>query len=1171
MQLLVLCISSIFIVRSEFLQWDSNYDSYNIDLTNHIQTTDTFQTARNTMQHKVEQNFKGISVFDAHLVIENTKPVFGKYVSKSDLEHHIKTTIPQINKPAAIQIALNALNISSNDLFGNNITKLYIYHHNNIPYLCWLIRFSYHIQLNIYQPSLFIDAHNGNILKVNNNPLTTAAINACGVGGNENIGMYSYCNNKPSLNISNPFQFLANKYVEVYTNKNNYYFNKENAELITCSYSKLNEEDKCLIDDYMYNGGYCASCDVFSWINIVFDLYDKWLNNTIPIDSNLLPIKAYVHVGKLWGYANWDSLNNAINFGDGTSSLFPATVLDITAHEIGHVFIDSTAHLIKSGESGAIAESYSDLIGEVAEYYYSGNNDWIVGSDMMKYETNKGIRYMYDPPLDGVSIDDYSEYYNTLNIHYASGLYNKVFYVLHTSYFWSMKELFQVFSYASKYYWNSDCTFSDGVCGAIEALHDLYGDNSTKLIIMENGLVLSFLSVGLECLLSSTNATIPRQGTPCGNNNNKYCYYENIMPLNNSQTEFTIPIIAQHDGYLSTNIDIYFTVSGEYDCINPSITFKYEQIDYEYFGNYIEIFNDENDKIIQCGGNGIIDDGMNYNHNECGVFVDCITDYHLGTNTISVNNTYKISIFESQSVQAKCISNHLLSLNPILILACNNHLTHSIPTVIPTMKPSNAPTISTTMPTKFPSTIPLTINPTINSLHPTTQSPSAKPTLMPTVNESIYDMLDGELTCNNVVYGNLTIKNDSYFLLFRANENNNFGYYVQFSSCNSTFDVVLSFYSIDLKLIDQKDDTAGCPSSLHPILSMDPLDAGDYILEISSYKGLSSGSWRMDITCIDYNELLNENNNKNKNIQNNGILCGYNRYCYDVQMNITSNNETFEFTQKIQHNKTGNKHALEYEIYLVANGEYDCYLPSITFEYERIDHYYADQFIDVYNNEDILIQRCGGDYIHNKCQYFEQCFDNNYLEWDTIKTNGESYLISIVNSNNIQPFCDSNHSYTINAILTIKCLPINSTFSPTHKPTLNPTIITTEPTIYPTVIPTVYPTTIPTFDPSSIPTFNPSSVPSSNPITTIPTLNPLRNTFITSDNVMNHSLTEQENNSLVTAVIVTAVFIIFILITISVYIYHINKKKQKKQQNETNIKTSIQMTHKNTIQIPKRL
>ena len=50
------------------------------------------------------------------------------------------------------------------------------------------------------------------------------------------------------------------------------------------------------------------------------------------------------------------------------------------------------------------------MAGEAAEYFLRGSNDWQIGYDIIK-KSDKAMRYMYLPELDGKSVSDYSKYF----------------------------------------------------------------------------------------------------------------------------------------------------------------------------------------------------------------------------------------------------------------------------------------------------------------------------------------------------------------------------------------------------------------------------------------------------------------------------------------------------------------------------------------------------------------------------------------------------------------------------------------------------------------------------------------------------------------------------------------------------------------------------------------
>ena len=78
------------------------------------------------------------------------------------------------------------------------------------------------------------------------------------------------------------------------------------------------------------------------------------------------------------GVGNHDLL--AFGPGDGGNSTSLAT-LDVVAHEFTHGITYYTANLNLSYESGALSESYSDIFGEMAEYYLNGTCDYIHGTE----------------------------------------------------------------------------------------------------------------------------------------------------------------------------------------------------------------------------------------------------------------------------------------------------------------------------------------------------------------------------------------------------------------------------------------------------------------------------------------------------------------------------------------------------------------------------------------------------------------------------------------------------------------------------------------------------------------------------------------------------------------------------------------------------------------------
>jgi PKD repeat protein len=112
------------------------------------------------------------------------------------------------------------------------------------------------------------------------------------------------------------------------------------------------------------------------------------------------------------------------------------------------------------------------MAGEAAKYYMRGTNDFMCGYDIYK-AAGQALRYLCNPPQDGVSIDHVSEYYEGLDVHYSSGIFNKAFCLIAQSSGWTTRMAFDVFTRANMVYWVPSTNFQQGADGAVDAAIDL--------------------------------------------------------------------------------------------------------------------------------------------------------------------------------------------------------------------------------------------------------------------------------------------------------------------------------------------------------------------------------------------------------------------------------------------------------------------------------------------------------------------------------------------------------------------------------------------------------------------------------------------------------------------------------------------------------------------------
>lgn len=143
------------------------------------------------------------------------------------------------------------------------------------------------------------------------------------------------------------------------------------------------------------------------------------------INDNGYRIVSRVHYGTNYENAYWDG--SQMTYGDGKNTFYPLSgSLDVVAHEIHHGFTTFHSNLRYSGQSGGLNESFSDIAGKVAEFYYKPAGNFDLGADVFKAE-GKALRYMCDPKKDGRSIDHASQMTSYLDVHYSSGVQNKAF------------------------------------------------------------------------------------------------------------------------------------------------------------------------------------------------------------------------------------------------------------------------------------------------------------------------------------------------------------------------------------------------------------------------------------------------------------------------------------------------------------------------------------------------------------------------------------------------------------------------------------------------------------------------------------------------------------------------------------------------------------------------
>src|SRR4051794_3306425 len=262
------------------------------------------------------------------------------------------------------------------------------------------------------------------------------------------------------------------------------------------------------------------SVDAQAYLGWTYDFYFKRFSRR-GLDNNNVPLQAYVHTvnrADVLGYSapiQGTFFLNAFYAGDGImvfgEGLLPtftaggqrwnytSGALDVIAHELTHGVTDYTSRLIYRGESGALNEAFSDIMGTSAEFYYASirgrAGNYLLGEDVV---TPGGLRSMADPQAYG-DPDHYARRYTGTSdnggVHINSGIANNAFYLAieggrnRTSGIAvtgvgaaNRQQIENVFYRAFTLLMPSGATFAIARQATIRAAQDLYGASSAAAV-----------------------------------------------------------------------------------------------------------------------------------------------------------------------------------------------------------------------------------------------------------------------------------------------------------------------------------------------------------------------------------------------------------------------------------------------------------------------------------------------------------------------------------------------------------------------------------------------------------------------------------------------------------------------------------------------------------------
>ncbi len=188
--------------------------------------------------------------------------------------------------------------------------------------------------------------------------------------------------------------------------------------------------------------GQPVGVDAQYYADVVDDYYQS-VQGRNSFDSHGASMKSIVHFQVDYNNAFWNG--EVVVYGDGDGDIFIelSGSLDVAGHEWTHAVTDFTSDLIYRDESGALNESFSDIMGNTIEFFADANGldptvtpDWLIGEDIyVPTDTDPGFRNMADPREAG-DPDHYNElvYIGTSTdnggVHTNSGVPNHAYYLL---------------------------------------------------------------------------------------------------------------------------------------------------------------------------------------------------------------------------------------------------------------------------------------------------------------------------------------------------------------------------------------------------------------------------------------------------------------------------------------------------------------------------------------------------------------------------------------------------------------------------------------------------------------------------------------------------------------------------------------------------------------------
>jgi pseudolysin len=450
-------------------------------------------TDRNKVTHiRMQQQYAGFSVFGGYAILHSAGTAKSLATTQSNVAMSgvvYEGLQSELGKPSASFVANASAALeqfkaqyAGNELSEEQVTPMvYIDDQHQAHWAYKVSVFVTYKDKIPARPTAIIDSQNNKpFVQWNDVKTKKIAANGMGFGGNHKMGVYQYDGNGlPYLELtrddSSDECFMENTDVKV-IDMGHRYSSKTKAMKFDCA---TNDTGVYMTgykgDGYDKDNGAASPTNDALYVGYVIKhMYHDWygVEALTKSDGSPMQLVMRVHYGDGYENAYWDG--RQMTFGDGDTMMYPLVSLGVGGHEISHGFTEQHSNLEYYGQSGGLNESFSDMAAQAAEYYSLGKNTWSIGGEIMKEDSGyDALRYMDLPSRDGDSIDSADEYYGGLDVHYSSGVYNHLFYILATKQDWNTRLAFDVMVKANMDYWTPYVTFDQAGCGVISAANDL--------------------------------------------------------------------------------------------------------------------------------------------------------------------------------------------------------------------------------------------------------------------------------------------------------------------------------------------------------------------------------------------------------------------------------------------------------------------------------------------------------------------------------------------------------------------------------------------------------------------------------------------------------------------------------------------------------------------------